>query len=47
MSNNMCFRDIAYNVWGCVPIDRNWAINTLVFKSYLELNNIKSFKSFK
>ena len=37
------FRDIAPYIWGEIPIDYQWAINTLVFKQYCEKNNITIF----
>lgn len=26
------YETICYTIWGCVPVDVNWAINTNIFK---------------
>jgi len=32
----MKFEEIAWFIWGGIPIDREWAITTLVYQQYLE-----------
>ena len=32
----MTYKDIAYILWGAVPIDKEWAINTLIYKEFIK-----------
>ena len=31
----MKYEDICLSIWGCIPKDKNWAINTNLYKDYI------------
>ena len=37
------FKEIAPYIWGGIPHDTEWALNTQVFKQYCIKHNIKEF----